>query len=221
MFPSNPWVPYRLEKLDLSYNLLPVLTFDITFGTKKLKLLNVSFNSINEIRKYVVGNLTSLEVLDLSNNKLTNLNDPEAPFELPENITNLYFQNNGIYRIDYEKITCLKNLREVNFENNELFYLNKTLIDAVKRNVSVKFSGNQLTCNCEIRALKHFLTEQPLPLEQYSSLVCKRPKNFAEMTLEEINDDQLACNDLEKMEIGELTHEYEPLPDLRFRDIFL
>jgi Leucine-rich repeat (LRR) protein len=164
--------------------------------------------------------LTALEVLDLSNNKLTNLNDPEAPFDLPENITNLYLQNNGIFRLDSTKIANLKNLKEVNFENNELLYLNKSLIDAIMRNVSVKFAGNPLTCNCELRALKHFITEQPLPLEQYSNLVCKQPKHVAEMTLDEIDDKELTCNEIEMAEIGlELTHDYEPLPDLRFRVI--
>lgn len=221
MFPSNPWVPYRLERVDLSYNLLPVLTFDITFGTKKVKFLNVSHNSINEIRKHVIGNLTALEVLDLSNNKLTNLNDPEAPFELPENMTNLYLQNNEIYRVDYEKIVSLKNLKEVNFENNQLLHLNKSLIDAIKRSVSVRFEGNPLTCNCEIRALKHFITEQPSPLEQYTNLICKQPKRISEMTLSEIEDQELTCNELEKSQIGnEFNHDYEPLPDLRFRDVF-
>lgn len=51
MFPSVPYVPYRLESIDLSYNLLPILTFDISFGTKKLKHLNVSHNAIQEVRK--------------------------------------------------------------------------------------------------------------------------------------------------------------------------
>lgn len=221
MFPSNPWVPYRLEHIDLSHNLIPVLTFDVTFGTKKVKFFNVSHNSINEIRKHVIGNLTALEVLDLSNNKLTNLNDIDAPFDLPENITKLYLQNNGIYRIDYEKIAQLKNLKEVNFENNQLLHLNKSLIDAVKRGISVRFEGNPLTCNCGIRALKHYITEQPSSLEQYANLVCKQPKRIAEMTLSEIDDQELTCNELEKTEIGlELTHEYDPLPDLRFRAIF-
>lgn len=222
MFPSNPWVPYRLERIDLSYNLIPVLTFDITFGTKKVKFLNLSHNSINDIRKFVTGNLTALEVLDLSNNKLTNLNDPDAPFNLPENLTNLYLQNNGIFRIDYEKIEALKNLKEVNLENNQLLHLNKSLIDAVKRGISVQFEGNPLTCNCEIRALKHFISEQPSPLEQYANLVCKQPKRIAEMTLRDVDDQELTCTETEKSDIGLelLTHDYEPLPDLRFREIF-
>ena len=50
-FPSNPYIPYRLREVDLSYNMMPVLTHDITMGTKKVEVLNVSYNMINEIRK--------------------------------------------------------------------------------------------------------------------------------------------------------------------------
>jgi hypothetical protein len=49
-FPSSPWVPYRLREVDLSYNAMPVLTYDITVGTKRVELLNVSHNILNEIR---------------------------------------------------------------------------------------------------------------------------------------------------------------------------
>lgn len=221
MFPSNPWVPYRLERLDLSNNLIPVLTFDMTFGTRKLKFLNVSNNAINEVRKYVVGNLTSLEVLDLSNNKLTNLNDPDAEFNLPENITHLYLQNNEIHRINYEKIVKLTNLQEINLENNHLIHLNKSLIDEIRKGVSVKFQGNPLMCNCEVRALKHFILEQTKPPEQYANLECKEPKYIANIKLIDVRDQQLLCTDIEKTTIKDFNHNYEELPDIRFRDIFL
>lgn len=221
MFPSNPWIPYRLERVDLSHNLIPVLTFDITYGTRKLKHLNLSGNTISDVRKFVVGNLTSLEVLDLSNNKLTNLNDPEAPFDLPENVTELYLQNNEIFKIDPRKMTKLKNLRLLNLENNQLMHLNKSLIDAIKLGVTVKFHGNPLICNCEIQSLKHFLLGQDSPPEQYSQLVCNEPKPVSGLTLHEVEDRQLTCSDAEKADIEEFNHEYEILPDIRFRDIFL
>lgn len=221
MFPFNPWIQYRLERVDLSHNLIPVLTFDVTFGTKKIKSLNFSNNAITDIRKFVIGNFTSLEVLDLSNNKLTNLNDPDAPFNLPENITQLLLQNNQIFRIDYRKITNLKNIKEINLENNQLHHLNKTLIDAIKSGVSVNFAGNPLICNCEIQSLKHFLLGQESPPEQYSQLVCNEPKHVNGVTLQDVEDRQLTCSELEKSDIQEFNHEYEILPDIRFRDIFL
>jgi Leucine-rich repeat (LRR) protein len=221
MFPSNPWIPYRLERVDLSYNQIPVLTFDITFGTKKLKSLNLSHNTIKDIRKFVVGNLTALEVFDLSHNQLMNLNEPDAPFNLPENITHLYLQNNEIFKINYTKITSLKNLQELNVEGNQLAHMNKSLIDLIKQGVSVHFAGNPLICNCEVQSLKHFLLGQVAPPSQYSQLMCSEPRSVSGLTLHEVDDQQLTCSDEEKSTIEEFNHEFEKLPDIRFRDIFL
>ena len=50
MFPANPWIPYRLMEVDLSYNEIPVVTFDITVGGKTLRKLDLSNNFINDIR---------------------------------------------------------------------------------------------------------------------------------------------------------------------------
>lgn len=50
-FPSNPYVPYKLREIDLSYNSMPVVTFDLVFGTSKLERLNLSHNVIADIRK--------------------------------------------------------------------------------------------------------------------------------------------------------------------------
>lgn len=51
MFPSNKYIPYKLKEIDLSYNLMPVLTTDITVGTSKVERLNLSNNAISDIRK--------------------------------------------------------------------------------------------------------------------------------------------------------------------------
>ena len=51
---------------------MPVLTSGLLHGTKHLKRLNMSHNIINDVRKYVLGNLTSLESLDISHNNLGN-----------------------------------------------------------------------------------------------------------------------------------------------------
>lgn len=221
MFPSNPWIQYRLERVDLSHNSLPILTFDLTFGTSKLKYLNLSYNGISDIRKFVIGNISALEVLDLSNNKLSNLNDPEAPFNLPENITQLLLNNNQIYKIDYDKISNLKDLKEIDLRNNQLSKLNKSIIDRIKSGVSVQFDGNPMNCNCEIQPLKQILLGQEFPPTKYSHLSCSQPHQLSGMLLGDVEDRQLICSDDERTNIEEFNHEYEVLPDIRFRDILL
>ena len=69
---NQPRIPYKLEEVDLSYNSMPVLTDGVLRGTSHLRRLNISHNIINDVRKYVLGNLTSLESLDMSHNKLAN-----------------------------------------------------------------------------------------------------------------------------------------------------
>ena len=51
MFPEHKWIPYRLESLDLSHNKMPVITKELLVGTKYLKYLNISYNSLTDIRK--------------------------------------------------------------------------------------------------------------------------------------------------------------------------
>lgn len=50
------YTPSYLESIDMSYNEIPIITYDITVGTHKVKYLNLSHNSIDEIRP---GNIKS------------------------------------------------------------------------------------------------------------------------------------------------------------------
>lgn len=49
-FPSSPWIPYKLHDLDLSYNVMPIITYDLVFGTVRVEKLNLSHNMVTEIR---------------------------------------------------------------------------------------------------------------------------------------------------------------------------
>lgn len=51
MFPSNPWIPYKLREVDLSYNSMPLITFDLVHGGSKFEKLNLSHNAIADIRR--------------------------------------------------------------------------------------------------------------------------------------------------------------------------
>lgn len=50
-FPSDPWIPYKLQEIDLSYNSMPLITYDLVFGSSKLEKLNLSHNAIADIRR--------------------------------------------------------------------------------------------------------------------------------------------------------------------------
>ncbi|KAG7312881.1 hypothetical protein JYU34_001267 [Plutella xylostella] len=233
MFPSNPWIPYKLLEVDLSYNSLPVVTFDVTHGTKKLKRLNLSHNSINDVRNNVIGNLTSLEVLDLSYNDLDDLisrTAPDAKVELPENITELYLSHNKLQRLPIDKIVHSHRLRVLDVRNNQLGEFHPGFVKGMKdRNMEVYFEGNYLRCDCFTRPLKHYLNHISIEkIPKIYNLTCTDPPGLQGENILTLDEERLVCAgniELEnKMtEYGntdkDLAFDFVSEPDLAFRDI--
>lgn len=50
MFPTKPYVSYRVKDINLSYNLISIIGSDLLFGTRKVERLNLSHNQIKDIR---------------------------------------------------------------------------------------------------------------------------------------------------------------------------
>ena len=120
--PRSPY-PSTLEVLDLSYNSIydfyPVSTLPIS-----LKTLNLKHNSLSSFKKKVPVSLTKL---DLSINRITDIND----ISLPSNLKELYLSNNTIFNNTFNnwvnfpetlEILDMSNnvsrLSELNFELN-------------------------------------------------------------------------------------------------------
>ena len=49
-FPHHRYIPYRLEEVDLSHNVIPVLTVDLGLGMQRIKRLSLASNAIIDIR---------------------------------------------------------------------------------------------------------------------------------------------------------------------------
>lgn len=61
-FPSHVYTPSYLESIDMSFNEIPIVTLEITIGTSKVKHLNLSHNSIDEIRPGIRHFINILDV---------------------------------------------------------------------------------------------------------------------------------------------------------------
>lgn len=231
MFPSNPYIPYKLTEIDLSYNSIPVLTFDLTYGTKHLKKLNVGHNGVREIRNHVLGNLTNLQVLNLSNNKISSLVaiNTNEKIAFPPNVTEIDLSNNKLTVLPVKKITELKFLRTLNVGNNSLSAFGVDLVRKMKSSdLEINFEGNQLHCDCFIRPLIHYLNHQKQSLinKNKLNLVCDQPEKLNSLKILDIEEERLICADntantsLESSNTGdEFVYDYELEPDLAFRDI--
>ncbi|XP_059226145.1 protein artichoke [Stomoxys calcitrans] len=217
-FPENPYIPYNLKYLDLSYNQMPVLTYDITFGTKKLLKLNLSHNSINELRRGVLGNFTRLQYLDLSNNELSNLQSEAHLFDLPQNLTQIYLQNNQIYKLNFTKFLKEDKFLNIDLSNNSLTEFPLSLVWNIRNGTDVRLRDNPLHCNCAARPLKHYTLQLTKLTEDLKNVMCETPSLNKNKYLYQVEDEALQCTqeDEEAMYQG---LEYQKLSDVRFRDI--
>ncbi|XP_072937799.1 uncharacterized protein [Epargyreus clarus] len=232
MFPSSPWIPYRLQEIDLSYNEIPVVTYDITFGAKMVKRLNFAGNYINDIRNNVLGNLTSLEVLDLSHNMLKDLisRTSETKFNLPANLTQLILYNNSLESLPAARLAAAARLALLDARRNALTSLAPELVAAVRtRGMRVLFDDNKLKCDCLVRPLKHYLNHLlPSVLATdtvYSNITCAEPPSLEGELLVTLDEERLLCaGNTELQDKLESYGNSDPFmfvtePDLAFRDI--
>ncbi|XP_075988324.1 insulin like growth factor binding protein acid labile subunit convoluted isoform X1 [Anticarsia gemmatalis] len=234
MFPASPWIPYRLQEIDLSHNDIPVLTLDLTLGAKKVKKLNLSGNIINDVRNNVLGNLTSLEILDLSNNNIKDLisRTSETKFMLPENITELYLQNNGLLTLPTDSLVNATKLSILDVRDNQLISFEPALVRKVKSHgLQVFFEGNNLKCDCFTRPLKHYLNKMTPSLlkidKKYQNLICSEPVTLQDENLLTVDEDRLLCSGntevdnkiIDSNTDAETAFDYTLEPDVAFRDI--
>ncbi|XP_058122260.1 toll-like receptor 7 [Anopheles ziemanni] len=211
-FPSNPYIPYQLRSVDLSYNTMSFVTGELKVGTGTVQHLNLSHNNIKEIRPGVLGNLTSLRTLDISYNELLRMDNDV--FRMPVNFSELYAHHNKIWNASYEALLKLSNLTLLDLRANELTRFEPPLVRRMKTsNLTVALGENPLQCDCYMRPLFHYLRSLPSVGEMYRELECTLPIPLAGERLFNVTDELLACVPAVEDDA------FRPLPDLRFREI--
>ncbi|KZC08623.1 Chaoptin [Dufourea novaeangliae] len=213
-FPNDPWIPYRLKEIDLSYNTMPVLTFELTIGAKKVQILNISHNTINDVRRYVIGNLSALQTLDLSYNEINDLSEPDI-FDPPVNLTNLHLSHNRLSHIPLNKILPLPNLKTLDVKSNMIGVFDEVFMKIIKNGTKLEYSGNPLHCDCYARPLKRWLNTHTEIPKEWSNVSCQSPNFLATKLIKEITEDLMGCGEREVKEYPE----FDITPDVKYRNI--
>ncbi|XP_046683240.1 chaoptin isoform X2 [Homalodisca vitripennis] len=212
-FPSSQWVPYRLKHLDLSFNVMPVLTYELTFGTRKLISLNISHNMITEIRKSVLGNLTSLEVLDLSNNLIDDLTAQNV-FVLPSQLTYLSLAYNSLHAFPLNSILKTHTLKHLDLRYNQLEQFYNELLPMIRNGTHIYYNGNPTSCDCTLRPVRRWALSLLTPDPAWAEFQCQ-DSEFTNTSIIDIPEKFLACNNTEEDENEDL----QLTPDVKFRHV--
>ncbi|XP_059473755.1 chondroadherin-like protein [Neocloeon triangulifer] len=210
MFPSNPYIPYKLREVDLSHNAIPVLTMDLTWGAKKVQVLNVSHNLINEIRSGVLGNLTSLRHLDLSYNELSEL--PVVKNEtFPLNLTSLVMNHNRFEALPLQEL-LKANLSYLDLSDNMLRNFSEELSYMVENGTKIDFFDNPLECSCLLRPVVRWLQGQSDPAP-WDTVTCATPNFLQGRAVASLPEDKLTCLKPPKQQRLRIT------PDVAYRSV--
>lgn len=145
-FPSSPWIPYKLASVDISHNILQ--SVQTAVGLESVRNLSLAFNNIREVKPHVLANMSRLEYLDVSNNRLTRLtegvfqaSDKSVPLQ---SLTAVKLANNRIEWLPVHELMALKSLLQLDVSSNKLATLNATFAALTKRNVDINVTGESL-----------------------------------------------------------------------------
>ena len=185
IFPQD--IDSETQVLDMSGNNIQVLTNDnfIKNGLLNLQRLYLRNCHLGQIDDRALGGLTNLVELDLSNNILTSI--PSATFRDVPYLRDLILSNNPIQKIEGHAFMTLPGLVKLDLSNCELHTISPKAFEGVQLLESLKLNGNELRdirprtvdalarlhgvelhenpwyCDCHLRAVKLWLTDNNIP----------------------------------------------------------
>ena len=192
-FPEN--FPGSLQLLRLNKNNINFVSRTALQGLKNLSNLDLSQNALGQtgIEKFSFMSLTSLKVLDLSHNFIT-----EIPSHLPETLQELMLSNNQIEFLysnennGHGSLSSIKHLVRVDLSSNNLKSVETNAFGNLKLQ-SVQLHDNPWMCDCHLKYLKQWLSSNVLTLSSENKFCCQSPRAFTGVTLTSIDEEALKC----------------------------
>ncbi|XP_011498192.1 PREDICTED: chaoptin-like [Ceratosolen solmsi marchali] len=157
----------KLLTLDLSINKLEVLPQECLKGLEHLRLLNLTYNRLQELEDFP-SDLKTLQVLDVSFNQINQIR--ETTFQYLENLSELYILGNQISNIAVDAFKCLVKLRILDLSKNYLKSLPVNAFRPLETQIqSLLTEENPLHCNCESQELWEWLRDHQKLIRSSSS----------------------------------------------------
>lgn len=135
----------NLESLEMSYNKLDEITFDMFGGLYNLKQLSVQYNSIEALQSGCFRDLYSLIELDLSYNKLSTIST--GVLHGMHSLSKLKLSHNNMKDLDEDIFHSTTNLKYLDFSFNNFSNINvRAILSHTKWLREINLNGNNWTC---------------------------------------------------------------------------
>merc|ERR1712004_153923 len=214
---------FSIKSIDLSHNNIPFITKRMfpedKFQPYKLERIDLSHNILNDVRKFILGNLTSLTTLDISHNSLTDGKITEDRWGGPlggvlPNLTHFSVASNKLYNIPSQLLSRFPSLRILDLRDNGLIHYYPEFTPLVKQGMDLRYEGNILRCECSLRPVLHWLRAGERR-SSWDSAHCHSPGYLSGRTVSSVREEQLVCDNSDSQ--GE--EDFAISPDVKFRDV--
>ncbi|XP_072376180.1 uncharacterized protein [Diabrotica undecimpunctata] len=166
-----------LIKLDIRFNSLKEIDFDMLAGLNQLSELYLGYNMISKLTMGCFRSLKQLRTLDLSYNKVSTIG--AGVFNGLERITDLDLSYNQISYLSEDIFHNMKNLRVLSIAYNNLTSFDmKALISHVLWFREIDMNGNNWTCKLLISISKqnkpvHFMNGNSYNVSNVFGIPCR------------------------------------------------
>lgn len=181
-----------LQYLDLSYNSLTDVPWQIFTGKRKLIELHLSGNRlenwlINKNGAALLSGLHSLRILEIQHCNL--INSTAVQKWLPAKLNELDLSFNSLAEIP--DISRLSDLHTLIIRNNSIKTVSTANLQAVK-NLDIDMSGNPFLCRCDILKLVAWIRKRNR-LQNEREYKCNAPRRLLGVRLTQIDAEKVGC----------------------------
>jgi Leucine-rich repeat (LRR) protein len=137
---------HSLKELLLMNNLIEKIDENSFDDLVNLETIDISYNNLTEIKKDLFAKLNKIKRFNLSNNKLTTVNDSKL-FENKTNINYIDFSANNLGLVDANVFRNLSSLVHLSLMSNRLVKLDYNLIQGCDLMQNFCLYGNKFPPN--------------------------------------------------------------------------
>ncbi|XP_072002918.1 leucine-rich repeats and immunoglobulin-like domains protein 3 [Engystomops pustulosus] len=190
----------KLSELDLTFNELTRLDESSFMGLNLLGRLFIGNNQISNIADGAFHGLSSLSTLDLKNNEISwTIEDMNGAFSGLEKLKRLMLQGNRIGSITKKAFSWLEALEYLDLSNNAIVSMQSNAFSQMKRLQQLHLNTSSLLCDCQLKWLPHWLTENRL--QTFVNANCAHPQSLKGKSIFSVSSDGFVCDDFPKPQI--------------------
>ncbi|XP_028988367.1 carboxypeptidase N subunit 2 [Betta splendens] len=179
----------NLKELNLKGNKLTELS---SLGRlASLTDLILASNRLSNLSEGVFGNVTLLERLDLSENRLAFL--PERIFSELRGMKALHLHGNNISEVGAGLFRDQSAVEQLYLSDNRLEALPPGLFDPFDAQPTVRLHGNPWRCDCRMWHLHDWVLRNGEVIEMPDRVMCRRPEYLRGRPVASIDKEQLVC----------------------------